>query len=75
MEKNSQEESCELDFIWGKMRTAVQETAPQIALRNRETAEKQLQRGRREDQYLCDFGERGIYAIKLRFFQRFPAVS
>ena len=26
--------SCKLNFIWGKMRTAAQETAPQIALRN-----------------------------------------
>ena len=27
-------ESCELSFIWGKMRTAVWETASQIALRD-----------------------------------------
>ena len=27
-------ESCVLSFIWGKMKTAAQETAPQIALRN-----------------------------------------
>ena len=33
----AQLESCELSFIWGKMRTAAQEKAPQIAL---ETAPK-----------------------------------
>jgi len=33
-EKNVQHESRELSFIWGKMRTAAKETAPQIALRN-----------------------------------------
>ena len=32
--KNAQCESCELSFIWGKMRTITQETAFQIALRN-----------------------------------------
>ena len=74
LEKTSQQESCELGFIWGKMRTALQETTPQRALRNRETAENQLQRTRGEDQYMCDFGEGGIYAIKHRFFQRFLAV-
>ena len=34
LKKTSQSESCELSFIWGKMRTAVQETAPLIALSN-----------------------------------------
>ena len=33
-EKNIHHESRELSFIWGKMRTAAKETAPQIALRN-----------------------------------------
>ena len=33
-EKNAQSESCELSFIWGKMRTVAQEIAPKIALRN-----------------------------------------
>ena len=32
--KMHQRESCELSFIWGKMRTIVWETAFQIALRN-----------------------------------------
>ena len=31
--KGTQQESCELSFIWGKMRTAAQETAPRMALR------------------------------------------
>ena len=32
--KNAQCESCELSFIWGKMRTAARETEFQITLRN-----------------------------------------
>ena len=32
--KNAQHESCKLSFIWGNMRTVVQETAFKIALRN-----------------------------------------
>ena len=32
--KKAQRESCELSFIWGKMRTIARETASQIALRN-----------------------------------------
>ena len=31
--KKTQRESCELSFIWGKMRTIAQETVSQIALR------------------------------------------
>ena len=30
--KDAQSESCELNFLWGKMRTSAWETAPQIAL-------------------------------------------
>ena len=58
LKKNAQLESFELSFIGGKMRTAVQETAPQRALRN---CSKELGgKGR----YICDFGEGGIDAIK-----------
>ena len=32
--KNMQHESCELSFIWGKMRTIAQETTFQMSLRN-----------------------------------------
>ena len=32
--KDIQLKSCELSFIWGKMRTAAQEAATQIALRD-----------------------------------------
>ena len=32
--QNPQPESCELRFIWGRMRTTALETASQIALRN-----------------------------------------
>ena len=31
--KDAQRESCELNFIWGKMRMVAQKTAPQTALR------------------------------------------
>ena len=34
LKKNAHHESCELSFIWDKMRTVAQETASQIALRN-----------------------------------------
>ena len=49
---DAQFERCELSFIWGKMRTAAQETAPQIT-------QKLLQRdsGGRS---VCDFGEGGV---------------
>ena len=33
LNKKAQSESCKLNFIWGKMRTAAQETAFQIALK------------------------------------------
>ena len=29
-----------------------------------DSSEKLLQRGRGEDQYICDFGEGGIHAVK-----------
>ena len=44
------------------MRTVARETAFQIALR------KLLQRGRGEGQYICDFGEGGVHAIKYIYF-------
>ena len=46
-------QSCELSFIWGKMRTAAQETAPQIALRDwfKEVVGESQQK---------DFGEGGV---------------
>ena len=34
LKRNAQHESCELSFIWGKMRTTARETETQIALRN-----------------------------------------
>ena len=34
LKKIAQHEICKLSFVWGKMRTAAQETAPQRALRN-----------------------------------------
>ena len=40
------------------MKTLAQETAFQIALRNYS----------KDDQYICDFGEAGVHAIKHIFF-------
>ena len=34
LKREAQRENCELSFIWGKMRTAAQETAAQIVLRD-----------------------------------------
>ena len=52
-------ESCKLSFIWGKMKTAAWETALQMALRN--SSKKGWGEG---GQYICDFGEGGVHAIK-----------
>lgn len=62
LKKNTQHES----FICNKMRTIVQETAFQIALRNRSK-----EAGWRESQYIYDFGEGGVHAIKHNSFCRF----
>ena len=53
--------------MWGKMRTAAEKTAPQIALRD--CSEEAGRKG----QYICDFGEREIHAIKYIFFQKVSA--
>ena len=52
--KDVQLESCELNFIWGKMRTAAQEAASQIALRD---CSKATVGG---SQYIQGFGEGGV---------------
>ena len=39
-----------------------------------DSSEKLLQRGRRESQYICDLGERGVHAVKHIFLQRVSAV-
>ena len=44
-------------FIWGKMRMIAQVTGSQIT-------EKLLRRGTGEGQYVCDFGEGGVQAIR-----------
>ena len=61
---NAQHKSCELNFIWSKMRTAAWDTAPLIALRN---CSKEPGR---KDQYICDFGKGRIHAIKHILFQK-----
>ena len=38
-----------------------------------DSSEKLLQRGRGEDQYICDFGEGGIHAVKHIYFLKVSA--
>ena len=61
-ENNAQHESCELSFIWGIMKIIALETAFLIALRN--CSEEVVGEG----QYICDFGEGRVHAIKHTFF-------
>ena len=51
-------------YLGQKMRTEAQKIAPQIALRNcsKEAGGK--------GQYICDFGEERIHAVKNMFFQK-----
>ena len=58
LEQSAQRESCELSFIWGHMKTAAMETAPQTVLRN---CSKE---GGGEGQYICNFREEGVHEIK-----------
>ena len=64
--KNVQCETCVLNFIWDKMKTAAQETVFQTALRNGSI--ETVQGG----QYVCDFSEGGTY-IKRVFWQKVAA--
>ena len=63
LKKDAQQESFKLNFIWGKMRTMVWETAFQKALRN---CSKEVGRG----QYILDFEEGGVHTIKHIFLQK-----
>ena len=60
--KKVQRESCELSFIWGKVRTIAWETAFQITLRN---CSKEVSGG---GQDICDSGEGGVHAVKCILF-------
>ena len=66
MKKIVQYESCELSFIWGKMRTIARETAFQIALRN---CSKEV--GERSGFYMILV--KGVRAVKHTFWQRLTA--
>ena len=71
LKKGAKCESCKLGFIWGKLKTIVQETAPQIPLRN---CSKEVGEG----PYIWDFGERRVHALKhffFFFFYRFLLVT
>ena len=59
--------SCELSFIWGKMRIIAQEAVLQRALRNcsKEVGEK--------SQYIYDFGERGGTCNQAHILQKIAA--
>ena len=65
--KDAQCESRELSFIWGKMKTTAQETAPQIALRD---CSKEVVGGR--SIYKIS-EEEEFSAIKCLLYERFPA--
>ena len=62
--KDAQLESCELSFIWGKMRNATWEAASQIALRDCSKAAVG------ESQYI-KFGEGEFNTMKHSFYKRF----
>ena len=55
--KKNTHESLESNFIGGKMKSIVWETAPKIALRNYS----------KDGQYICDFVE-GVYIFFAHFF-------
>ena len=57
LKKEAHHESCELSFIWDKMRTATWETVHQRALTN---CSKEM--GWKVN--ICDFGEGGVHVIK-----------
>ena len=68
--KNAECEHCALNLILGNMSTATLETASQIGLRN---CFKYMVGGvgcGGERQYICDFGEGGLHAIKHIFYCR-----
>ena len=67
--KDAQCESCELSFIWGKMRTATRETAPQIILRN---CSKEVVGEDQESRYKI-LVKAKFSAIKRLFYKRFCA--
>ena len=61
--KDVQLKSCELSFIWGKMRTAAREVASQIALRDcsKQAVGKVNIKG---------FGEGGVNTMKHSFYKK-----
>ena len=66
--KNAQPESCKSNFIWGKMRTAAQEPAPQVSLRNC-SKEGWGEAGKGVSVYICDLDEGETRAIRHIFSQ------
>ena len=66
--KNVQSESCELGFIWGQMRTIAREIVSHIGLRNCSKDGGRGTGGEGRHQYICDFGEGRVHAIKHIFF-------
>ena len=62
LKKNAECESCELCFIWGKMRTAAWEN------NTSGSSKKLFQRGRGKGQYTGEFGEVGVHALDHFFF-------
>ena len=60
--RDAQLESCELSFIWGKIRTAAWERAPQIALKD--ISEEAVGKVN-----IYDFGEGGVQCNQLLSLQ------
>ena len=69
LKKNAQRESCELSFIWGKMRTIGWETTFQVALRN---CSKEVG-GKVSVIYGFSEGGGRVRAVKHTFWQRVAA--
>ena len=65
--KHAQREGCDSSFIWGTMRSAAQETAPQIPLRGC------FKKSGGDGQRVWDFGEGGMHAITHVFLQKVSA--
>ena len=79
--KDAQCESCELSFIWGKMRTATRETAPQIILRNcfkevvGEDQESRYKIWWRQSSMQSDFGEGKVQCNQILVKAKFNAIK
>ena len=69
LKKDAQLESCELSFIWGKMRTAAREATSQITLRDcSEGMNKESQRAFQEEETRSDFISTSQLALRVYYY-------